>query len=330
MQAPARVPEEDPRGGSRWSEAPWCVGRLVDPVDGLVKWYIARRGGWNMPSNHTYVLDKQAFFESYPNRYVRNLSADGIESREPLPPELRSGTEAVTSSPSGDPMRVVSEQVFTDPDGKAVTPVRQFCKTQILLPGVHEDTTHQIDLGEFKDMDEAILEKLEITSTKMHPKQMDIKIIMPYSDPAEPPAGKLIMANKECAIRSVSDENRMVLNHTYNNDAAITDGQTKPAGGGPKDGHWVDGNTGAQITDDEDFTADKKLTVRGLKAAKEAIQNGGQDVHNLVTYIPVQAMRDVIDDLKPEIITKAAVKRIAGTSGGRSGYLWGRRRRRRP
>ena len=305
-------------GGVRPSQRP-VAGAYpgMNPVQALkanatkmAEWFVARESGRDVPMRYHYIIDKQDFFERWPHRRLHNLYANGAEEWMPVPANMISGTGTGILPPSSDHMRVMSEQVFVDPNSKVVTPVRQFCETQVLPP----DTS---------PVDNEFYGALVPPPAKMYPELRGVKCPISCSQIEENPVYILTMLNEAYAVGSVFDENHVVLNKTYNNDSAVTYGQTKPVGGGPKIGHWVDGSTGSQITNDASFTTDKKLRVAGLKVAKAVIQNAAPDTSNLVTYVPAQSMRDVIDDPNldtyisfsmPEIITEATVERIAGTN----------------
>ena len=266
--------------------------KLKEESIGVAKWLMAAEEGKDVDNPYLYTLDKQKIFEG-------SLRWNGAQSN--------------------------TRRVFVNHNRKVVTPVRQFCEIQAPPPGDRESITYQIGPMEFQDMDES-----EFGDVRERPSNMDADEDTKELDfertsitcklrPSElfPPEIKkshvidaMIKVNRAFVSWFVSYENWLVLNKTYNDDAA-TEGQTK-SGGGPKNGHWVDGNTGKQITKDGDFTADKKLTVQGLRKAKEAIQEAGFGTSDLVTYVPSQSIKDILADLRRTNGSEKDLERIAG------------------
>jgi len=105
------------------------------------KWFEAVGNGENVMPSNVWQINKEKIFENYGQRFTRHWDKDFIERFDQLKTEERShttATEAISGPPSADFMRTMSEQVLVLPNGKIVTPIRQFCEVKILPPGVKE------------------------------------------------------------------------------------------------------------------------------------------------------------------------------------------------
>ncbi|HEC65433.1 MAG TPA: hypothetical protein ENI23_09070 [bacterium] len=289
-------------------------------------WWRAVIAQENVIPSYIWKIDKEKIYETYGQKYMRAWDANENELKLPLPAGKTSGTEAVTGPPAADFQRIMSELVLVLPNGKVVTPIRQFCETKILPPGTREAFFHDFGSIDFEAITEdgstqvpeqAVIIRSAGTNAAPRGKRLTIG----YTQLEESPIDIVSAANRAYALESINDESVEILDVTFNDDTGSSGTATvrKAKGGGVKDDRWVSGNTGAQIT--ADATGNGLLTFAGLKAAKGVIQDEGLDDSNLVFYTTGKGIRDIIDDAnldtyigysRPAIITEATVERIAG------------------
>ncbi len=301
-------------------------------------WFRAVQREENVSPAFIWHINKEKIYENYGKQYYKKYDVQGNEIRDPVPKvevgKAYSGeasTISVAGPPTADFMRIMSEQVLVLPDGKVVTPIRQFCETKILPPGTKEAFFYDFGPVTFSDIvegddDPAVAVPLSnpiIRSAGTETDPRGTRIDIGYQQTEESPIDIIASANRSFALESINDESVEVLFRAYNDDTGSSGSSTvrKAKGGGVKTGRWVDGNTGAQITSDGSGLDD--LTYRGLLSAKGVIQDEGLDDSNLITYTSGKGIRDLTLDpdldsyigfSRPAIITEATVERIAGTN----------------
>ncbi len=301
-------------------------------------WFRAVQREENVSPAFIWHINKEKIYENYGKQYYKKYDVQGNEIRSPVPRNeigKSYGGEAVTISVAGpadgDFMRIMSEQVLVLPDGKVVTPIRQFCETKILPPGTREAFFYDFGPVTFSDIvegddDPAVAVPLSspiIRSAGTETDPRGTRIDIGYQQTEESPIDIIASANRSFALESINDESVEVLSRAYNLDTGSSGSATvrKAKGGGTKAGRWVDGNTGAQITADASGLG--VLSYRGLLSAKGVIQDEGLDDSNLITYTSGKGIRDLTLDpdldsyigfSRPAIITEATVERIAGTN----------------
>jgi hypothetical protein len=245
--------------------------------------------------------------------------------------QKKPATEAVAGPPSGDFMRIMSEQVLVLPNGKVVTPIRQFCETKVLPSGTREAFFYDFGAVSFSAITEDGSTQVGESAVVMrsaggNAAPRGTRLTLGYTQLEESPIDIIAAANRSYALESVNDESIEALQRAYDDDTGSSGDATnrKAKGGGVKDGRWVD-NSGTQIT--ADATGLGNLTFAGLVAAKGVIEDEGLDPSNIITYTTGKAIRDLIFDpdldsfisfSRPAIITEATVERIAGTNVVRS------------
>jgi hypothetical protein len=301
---------------------------------GVIKpaqWFTAVKEHRNPPVAWEWLINKEAIFSSEGNRHVKHVDEHYRDVLTPMTNEMKKGTEAITGPPGSDFMRIMSEQVLVLPDGKIVTPARQFCEVKVLPPGTKEAFFYDYGTVNFSDITEGTLIADSTTVTRSaggetNPRGARVQIN--YSDIEESPIDLVAANNRTFALESVNDESVEIFDRTYNDDAGSSgDASTRKAkGGGTKDGRWVNGNDGANLTtggNDSTLTAADTLTFEGLLDATLIIENEGLDVSNLVMYTTPKAVKDLIKDpeldsyigfSRPDIITEGVVERIAGVN----------------
>jgi hypothetical protein len=328
---------------------------VISPVGGVyasgkktsaVETEISKPSSWlravqreeNVSPSFVWHINKEKIYENYGKQFIKKFDSAENEVHVPIPQGSVgkiSGTEAVTGPPTGDFMRIMSEQVLVLPNGKVVTPVRQFCETKILPTGTREAFFYDFGPVSFSNITEdgstTVTESASVirsAGTSTTPR--GTRITIGYTQTEESPIDIVASANRSFALESINDESAEVLSRAFNDDTGSSGDATnrKAKGGGAKTGRWVDGNLGTQVT--ADTTGNGKLTYKGLLGAKGVIQDEGLDDSNLITYTTGKGIRDLTLDSdldnyigfsRPAIITEATVERIAGTNLVRTSAL---------
>lgn len=302
-------------------------------VSGPVSWMKDVASEKNVTPSYVWHVNKQQIFENSNQRFLKEFDGNDNVKYVPMSGELKA-TEAVTGPATNDFMRTMSEQVLVLPNGKVVTPIRQFCETKVLAPGTKEAFFYDFGAVSFSDVTEdgstAVGESsVVIRSSGGSASPRGTKLTIGYTQLEESPIDIVSAANRSYALESVNDESVEVLNRAFNDDVGSSGDASnrKDKGGGVKTNRWVD-YAGNQITADASGLGN--MTFAGLVAAKGVIEDEGLDPSNLVTYTTGKAIRDLIFDpdldsyisfSRPAIITEATVERIAGTNVVRSSAL---------
>ena len=307
------------------------ISAVEAEVHAPVKWMRDVASEKNVTPSFVWHVNKQNVFENSSSRFLKDFDAQDNTKYNPIP---NKAGEALAGPATGDFMRTMSEQVLVLPDGKVVTPIRQFCETKVLAAGTKEAFFYDFGPVTFADVTEGSVigdsaGTTAIRSAGGAATPRGTKLTIGYTQLEESPIDIVAAANRSYALESVNDESVEVLNRAYNDDTAGSGSATarKAKGGGVKNDRWVN-QAGTQITADAGALAN--LTFAGLVAAKGVIEDEGLDPSNLVTYTTGKAIRDLIFDpdldsfisfSRPAIITEATVERIAGTNVVRSSAL---------
>ncbi len=297
-------------------------------------WLRAVQRHQNVSPAYVWSINKEKIFENYGKKGIRSFDANDNE----IFTKIRAG-EADIADVAGPPdtMRIMSEQVLVLPSGKVVTPIRQFCETKILPAGTNEAFFFDFGAVTFQDIVEADDDLATATpssrpiirsaGTSTDPR--GTRITIGYQQTEESPIDIIASANRAFALESINDESNQVLT-AYDDDSAGSGTSTtrKAVGAGVKTDRWVNGNTGAQLTEDD--TGIGVLKYVGLLNAKGVIQDEGLDDSNLITYTTGKGIRDLTLDAdldsyigfsRPAIITEATIERVAGTNLVRSSAI---------
>ena len=291
------------------------------------QWFESVSKGENVMPSSVWNINKEKIYENYGQRFTRQWDKDFIERFEPVSKENKSSaTEAISGPTANDFMRTMSEQVLVLPNGKIVTPVRQFCEVKILPPGVKEAFFYDYGAVDFAAITEGSTisdSSVAVRSAGGATTPRGARVQINYSDIEESPIDLVAANNRAFALESINDESKQVLNVAYNTDSGNAgDGSNRKAvGGGTKAGKWVRGNDGSALTADAGVTSSHTLAFSGILGAKRIIREQGLDTTNLILYTSPKGIEDLIKDpnldsylsfSKPEAITEGVVERIAG------------------
>ncbi len=313
-------------------EALTKVSATEAEVQGPVSWMKNVAQEKNVTPSYVWHVNKQRIYDKAGERFIKEFDANENAKYVPLSDAQKSSaTETVTGPASNDFMRIMSEQVLVLPNGKVVTPIRQFCETKVLAPGTKEAFFYDFGAVSFSDVTEDGSTQVgesavTIRSSGGSASPRGTKLTIGYTQLEESPIDIVSAANRSYALESVNDESVEVVSRAFNDDvgSAGDASNRKDKGGGAKTNRWVD-HAGSALTADASGLGN--LTFAGLVAAKGIIEDEGLDPSNLVTYTTGKAIRDLIFDpdldsfisfSRPAIITEATVERIAGTNVVRS------------
>ncbi len=288
-------------------------------------WLRAVQRHQNVSPAYMWDIDKEKLFENYNKKGVRSFDANDNE----IFTKVKAGEASSLGGPV-DGMRIMSEQVLVLPNGKVVTPIRQFCETKVLPAGTNEALFYDFGDVTFDDLTDDVTtlvpeSTVSIRTAGTGATPRGTRISISYTQTETSPVDIIASANRAFALESVNDESSQVLTaaNTDTANAGDLEANRKAKGGGVKTGRWVNGNTGAQITADAASQGAGVLKYQGLLNAKGVIQDEGLDDSNLITYTTGQAIRDLTLDAdldsyigfsRPAIITEATIERVAGTN----------------
>ena len=311
---------------------------VEDEISKPSAWLRAVQREENVSPSFVWHINKEKIYENYGKQFIKIFDANENEIHTPIAQGQvgkSSATEAVTGPATADFMRVMSEQVLVLPNGKVVTPVRQFCETKILPAGTREAFFYDFGPVSFSDITEdgstQVTESASvIRSAGTNASPRGTRITIGYTQTEESPIDIIASSNRSFALESINDESVEVLNRAFNTDSGSSGDATnrKAKGGGAKTNRWINGNSGAQITSDGSGLG--TLKYKGLLEAKGVIQDEGLDDSNLICYTTGKGIRDLTLDAdldsyigfsSPAIITEATVERIAGANLVRTSAL---------
>ena len=277
----------------------------------------------NVNPSFVQRISKEAMLHKYLYHDVKDYSGQVIAREKVYPDGMKKATEGINPAP--DLGRITSNQVFVLPNGKIVTPARQFCEVVTLNPG--ETEAFFYDIGDVTFADYADGTKLDeqavnVRSIGGEPDGRGKLVTVGYRQLHKSPFDVMSALQRGFVFESINDESVELFRRTYNDDSGAVSNNRKPINGGAKS-NWVNGNTGASITTNDTLTNSAKLSFAGILAGKKLIEDTGVDVSDLVLYTSTKGVQDLIRDpeidsyiqfSKPEIITEADVARIAGVN----------------
>jgi HK97 family phage major capsid protein len=214
-------------------------------------------------------------------------------------------TEAVTVS-SGDAPQQFGKQILVTPDGKTSTPIRQFCQV-VSLNGADRANFYKmggVSFGAVSEGTEPTNEAQTVTKITATPAIRGGVQRIGYSQLEDIPALTNAI-NQSFALEAISDEESLL--HTEFDSVTPS--------------NWVNGNSGATITDDD--VSGMTLTGVGLVHAKKKIAEQGYDTNDLVFLCDPKAYAELLTDSNistftqqgnPQIVSKGQLEELYGIS----------------
>jgi len=285
--------------------------RILKEVTNPANWYNAVRDDQNVAPTFVWRINKERIYSKYKHKYYKTFDNKGNEVRSSEPPHYDS---SLCMS------RPIEELIMVLPEGKIITPIRQYCEHKVLPTGTREAffyNFHGVAFPSTSELDSPVITEPTITSSRAELEPYGTRLDISYQKLEESSTTIIEATNTAFALESVNDENVAILDRVFDNSTL------------PKE-HWVNGNTGEVITSDKDLKETDVLTLKGILKAKGKIQEQGLDDSNLVLYTTGKGIRDLVLDpdldsyigfSKPAIITEETLERICGINIIRSGAV---------
>lgn len=234
-----------------------------------------------------YVLDKNEFI--YKLGGTIKSGAMDLSDSTVKRYNQESKQEAVTVT-AGDMGQVFAKQVMLLPGGRMRVPVRQYCNFTEIPNGADRANWYTIgafDFGAVTEGTEPSNVSQTVTKIQALPALRGAVQRVGYSQVENAPFGLVDSINNAMVLAGLADEANLLLSSTgayWTSPSAVT--------------NWVNGNSGASITNQNDDIASMTLSRTGLIAAKRTIAAGGYDTSpgNLVLFCHPKAYQDLMLD----------------------------------
>ncbi len=247
------------------------LNRINDEVAKPSTWFRAVQKGENVSSSYIWHLDKEVVYETYGNRVF--VWYDNMGQKEVHAPDWKPECSHVT----------LSHEELVLPDGKVVTPIRQWCEVKLLASGEREAMFYNFANTQFGYMPEGTEfgkpSTPTITTKSANTNPSGSLLTVGYSSSEESPVDIIASANRAFALESINDEGKQCFNAFDS---------TKPT-------NWING-LGEKITEDCNETT--KLTIEGVRTAVMRIVEEGLNPYNLVLATTGKSMIDLLADAK--------------------------------
>lgn len=237
-------------------------------------------------------------------------------------------------------IRTLSELVLVYPDGMVVTPIEQFCETKSLEPGKKEALFYDVNVPDFAPVDEQNMDaggsgyaleptEVQINATGGATNPQGGLVRIGFTQLEEYPIDIIQKIMTGFAMRAEQSKNYEVLTTCYDDDTAYNPAtmSRRPKGGGNKGAvddqgntHWVNGNSGVQLTT-TDSGATGAATFAGLLAAKQTIVDTGVPAENAICYLKWGGILQLLKDTSittytqrsvPAVITEGVIEKLLG------------------
>jgi len=254
-------------------------------IERPAKWFEDVSNQRDVPSSLVWDVDKEKLYSNYGNRYKLIIDAEGEELHKPMGYFLEKG-------------ETLHSEIIILPNGKVITPIRQFCDIKILKKGEREASFYEI-IGTNQAQ---IREENRVKADKVDTNPRGTRIVVGYDNLIDDTIALVDATNKSFALESIYDETSVVLNSFEN----------------PLSKFWLD-ERGNEIESDDRCT--NPLTIKGLFLARQRLALEGVDTSNLTLYTTGKAIADMASDPviesylrgeRPEIITRHIIEKITG------------------
>jgi len=253
------------------------IEKTTDVVEAEVAapsyWLRAVQKQQNVAPSHIWYINKEEIYQHYHGRFKVYNGPDGVEKRQ-INTTLGEENE-VTCNHSK-----YSHEELVLPNGKVITPIRQFCETKILPRGTKE--AFFFDFGKvttFNDVTEGTEVATvtpTITSSRAETEPRGTRVTIGYTQTEEEPVDIIAALNRSFSLESIADESIQVMN------AANNSYETS---------HWID-SRGNKISDDVDEKG--SLSIFAVRKALNIIMEKGLDPSNIVLYTTGKGLVDMV------------------------------------
>ena len=269
-----------------------AIETSADEVSKPSTWFNSVQKGENVTSSHIWHVNKERLFKAYGNKYWAYWDRDGKPVRASEKPDEKTYGHQH------------ARLIAVLPDGKVITPVRQFCEHRPLPAGQREAFFYDFGSINILASQEGIAPEVTtptITSHRAETNPRGTRIDIGYNEVEESPIDIIASANRAFGLESVNDENVEIIDRTFNDDSyTVGKEEIRQKGGGLK--MWVD-NFGSEIrSDDWMVRGDNELTIRAVFSALNKILDQGLDITNAIMYTSGAGARQLLDD--PEFLER--------------------------
>lgn len=253
------------------------IEKTIDAVEAEITapltWLKAVQRYQNVAPSHVWTINKEEIYQHYHSRFKIYNGPDGRESR-------LINTTLGEDKKTCDHSKYSHEELVL-PNGKVITPIRQFCETKILPPGTNE--AFFFDFGKVTTLNN-VTEGTEVTtvtptiiSSRAETESRGTRVIIGYAQTEESPLDIISATNRAFSLESIADETVQVMSAVNKLKLHETN-------------HWID-SWGDQINDDIDIEG--KLSIHAILEALNVIIKEGLDVSNAVLYTTGKALVDI-------------------------------------
>lgn len=316
------------------------INTIEEEISKPSAWFRSVQRHEDVINTHMWSVNKEKIYENYHKSFIRYFDANDNEI-------LKKRKDFINATPYNDFVRIMSEEVLVMPNGKIITPIRQYCETKILPRGTNEAFFFDfgsVNIAGITEYAEPQISSPTIKSSSVKTEPRGTRIDVGYQQTESHPIDIIVSVNRSFALESIHDENKQVMNAVnqlklyaedvskgtkierclYSLRSKIVELFKKPKRKFSSDNKWVD-YSGKFIKDDSHMCDPKKekITIKAVLKAKGVIQYEGLDDSNLILYTSSKAIRDLTLDpeidkyvghSRPAIITEATVERILGVN----------------
>jgi len=264
---------------------------VADEISKPSHWFNAVQKSENVSNSFIWHINKEKLFEDYSGKFWSYWDRDGkpIRSKE-KPDEKTYGHQH-------------ARLITVLPDGKIITPVRQFCEHKSLPSGQREAFFYDfgsINLAQVREGENVGTVAPMITSKRAETNPRGTRIDIGYNEVEDSSTDIIASANRSFGLESINDENVEIMDRTFNDDSYTVGNDRKLKGGGLK--MWVD-NHGNEIKgDDWMIQKDNPLTLKAVFSAINKILEQGLDISNAVLYTSGAGVWQLCND--PEFLER--------------------------
>lgn len=279
---------------------------LTEEIARPAKWFrnVKRK---NAKRKIKWTVNKEEIFKHYTNQYYVVFETD---QEKMIFEEHR--------IPIDQPIKECHSRILVLPDGKVITPIRQFCEMKILPPDIKEAFFYNFENIVPADPKHP-MPKITSRETDYSKKESEhgTRIDIGYTEVSESSIDIISACNRSFALESVNDENKEILNRCVN---------------GHRIDNWIN-HKGLRIIDDSEGLGAHKgnMSMDAIFKAKEIIEDEGLESKDAILATSGKAIRDLILDPnldyywerynennpentmeRPAIITQAIVEKLMG------------------
>ena len=169
--------------------------RIKNEVTNPASWYSAVRDDQNVAPTFVWHVNKERIYKNYKHKYYKTFDDKGMEKRSSKPPHY---------DPTLCMAHPIEELILVLPDGKVITPIRQYCDHKVLPTGTREAYFYNFSNVAFpptSELDSPTISQPTITSSRAELEPYGTRVDISYQQleetsteiveacmPSQPPA----------------------------------------------------------------------------------------------------------------------------------------------